>query len=134
MPISDKWQNYIKYLVSVTGSRVDELSTVLGFDIRESLGEIETRNAQYVTTMLKQEKSWLDSKGHAKSSLAILPVGFLVETSYNTTMECETEEVLLGWARKRFKGDPSSLKKIKAFALDKRSVVVDVPGYKIKRS
>lgn len=146
MPISKKWRNYIKFLISETGNRVDGLSDVVGFNIREGLDEIEPKHARYVTTMLKQEQLYLESgnthlKDKPDESRPLYLSGvsgvsltrFKIETPYDTTMLADSDEELLQWARKRFKDKPNQLKKVEVFLRNDNSTDVEALGYKIKR-
>ena len=134
MTISKKWRNYIKFLISETGGRVDELSKVVGFNIRERLNEIEPKHAKYVTEMLKQENIWLDSHpGNLWGTSFLSMIKFQIETPYGTTMQASSEE-LLKWAKKRFADKPQQLKRVEGFLADENTLSIKVSGYKIKVS
>lgn len=134
--ITDKQYNYLKGLIKKTS---DEFY----YDLRVSEGiaagttekQLSKKQAMRLIGHLKTRADKIKADQASKVfDVNLASVGFQIETSYNTTMEAETEKALLDWANGRFKKDPSSLKKIKAFVADKRSAIVDVPGYKIKRS
>ncbi len=125
--ITDPQYNYLKGLMKKVGNKVYQ-QTRLEFNISPDLTErqLSKKEAQRLIGHLKARAD----KGKKRRD----PLSrFEVETSYNTTMECETEGVLLDWAKKRFKRDQLSLKQIQKLVANSDMFTVSVPGYKIKR-
>lgn len=134
--ITDRQFNYLKGLIEKVGQefyyemRVNE-NIIVGTTERQLSKKQAMRLIGHLKARADESKSDQAPKVFDVSSSL---VEFEIETSYNTTMEAGTEKALLDWASKRFKRDLPSLKKIKAFIADKRSLAIDVPQYRIKRS
>lgn len=134
--ITDKQYNYLKGLIKKTSDEFYyDLRVSEGIAVGTTEKQLSKKQAMRLIGHLKTRADKIKADQASKVfDVNLASVGFQIETSYNTTMEAETEEALLEWAEGRFKRDPLSLKQIQKFLADKERLTAAVPGYKIKRS
>lgn len=127
--ITQPQYNYLKGLMKKVGEEFyRELRLRENVIIDATERQLSKKQAQRLIGHLKAEAD------RRKAKPVRFGTGFEIGTPYGTTMLVNSDEELLQWARKRFKGKPHQLKKLEAFLGKVDAISVEASGYKIKRS